>query len=88
MTTRRSTAAIATVRTRIEISEPALSQARSSVRAATIARPIASSERPIAARTTTRRACELLSATTEVALVETISTTPDQPTLESSEAST
>ena len=39
-------------------------------------------------RTSWARACELVSATTEVALVATVRTTEVQPRLSSSEAST
>ena len=56
--------------------------------AAIIARTIVSAESQIAARTRRGRAWELVRATTEVVLVARISTTADQPRLESSEVST
>ena len=56
--------------------------------AATIARPIVNPESRIAPRTQPGRAWELVSATIEVALVATVSSTADQPRLSSSEVRT
>ena len=88
VTTRTRTAAVATASSTTWISEAKLSQVRSPETATIAARAIVSPESRIAARTTPARAWELVSATTEVALVATTSTTAGQPRLESSEAST
>src|SRR6201986_3503819 len=88
VTTRRSTAPIATVNRSIWIAEEKLSQVRSSLIAATMARTIVASERPIAVRTITGRAWELVRATIEVALVAIVRTTAGQPWLASTEVRT
>ena len=88
MTTRRRTAPIATVNRPIWISEATLSQVRAPLAAETAASTTASAESSTAARTWVVRALELVSETTEVALVARISITADQPRLESREART
>ena len=88
MTTRRRTAPIATISSPIWITEPTLSQVRSPLAAAIAARAIVSAESNTAVRTRLALARELVSETTEVALVATVSTTAPQPRLDSSEART
>ena len=79
---------MASVSRPIWTTEARLSQMRSSLTAAIAARPIVSPESRIAARTRPGRACELVRATIEVALVAPVSSTADQPRLSSSEVST
>ncbi len=88
VTTRRRTAPIATVSSETWITEATLSQSWLPVAAPIAARAMVSSESPTATLTTFTCACELVSATTEVALVATVSSTEVQPRLSSSDAST
>jgi hypothetical protein len=88
VTTRLRTAPIATASSPISMKLAALSQCRPPETAETIARRIARSASVAARLMKIGRACELVSATTEVALVTAVSSTADQPRFEITEAST